>query len=254
MGIENGKIALMAARGITTTDLKAYFLHGEKGYLNGVAELNAICSMFGQGKGAVEASSIDFKKILKYGNGDTSVISKYMNIYTYRFPTSGSYMQYKSEKVNADNTRELLNDWTDITGEQSQTFRLPGTTTTMSKNNRSDIGIELQNTAYDTTVQRLLKNNEAVSSLLRANSSGFKYWLADEVINNTNVNYGGAGFGLGNIHTYWLQTYVLYNADGRESTSEGYHVVPVVTLKTNIEIEKNDTYDGSTLEKACIIK
>ena len=246
----------MAARGITTTDLKRYYLEGESGYLNAEEELNAICSIFGQGKGAVEASSIDFEKISKYGNSDLSVIKNYGNIYTFRFPRSGSYMQYKEEKPKDDNTREIITDWTNITGEDSQTFRFPGSTVTISSNKRNNTGVEVVYTAKNYNLGKILKNND-VLLMLQANSSYFPYWLADRAQSATIVSTTGrAGFSVQYIYSNRIEPTGLICSNEYEPTgsNKNFYVVPVVTLYNNIEIEKNDVNDGSTYEKACIIK
>ena len=66
LDVENGKIRLIADKCIGPGDgNSSYALQGEKGYLNAIQELNDICSIFGKGKGAQYAKSIDANDVCK---------------------------------------------------------------------------------------------------------------------------------------------------------------------------------------------
>ena len=56
LDVKNGKIRLIADTDVGPGDYSenatSYYLKGSAGYINGVAELNAICGIFGHGKGA----------------------------------------------------------------------------------------------------------------------------------------------------------------------------------------------------------
>ena len=65
-----------------------------------------------------------------------TALDEYGDIWTYRFPTTGDYMQEK--KTKADGT--LVTNWTNITHSGHQTFRMPGETEKISADNRNDTG------------------------------------------------------------------------------------------------------------------
>lgn len=81
LGIDNGKILLISEETIGSENYSdnsktKYYLNGFEGYINGVSELNNICSIFGYGKGAESARSIvfdDYRRVIdeKYINNNS---------------------------------------------------------------------------------------------------------------------------------------------------------------------------------------
>ena len=95
LGVKNGKIRLISEEFIgpgtyTDSNRTKYTLKGQKGYINGIEELNKISSIFGHGKGAEKATSITVEDIneitgynpetSKYGEGN---FDEYGNKVTY---------------------------------------------------------------------------------------------------------------------------------------------------------------------------
>ena len=68
LGVSNGKIRLISEEFIgagtyTDSNRTKYTLKGQKGYINGIEELNKISGIFGHGKGAEKATSITVEDI-----------------------------------------------------------------------------------------------------------------------------------------------------------------------------------------------
>ena len=86
LGVSNGKIRLISEEFIgagtyTDSNRTYYTLKGQKGFINGIEELNKISAIFGHGKGAEKATSITVEDInaitgynpttAKYGEGNS---------------------------------------------------------------------------------------------------------------------------------------------------------------------------------------
>ena len=224
---------------------KKLYLKGERGYLNAEDILNNMCNkLYGQGTYATGARSLNVEDINKLGNYDPKTYDEYGDIWTYRFPTSGEYMQYKRTK--ADGT--LVRDWTSITELSYQTFRMPGETETISANNRNDTGRSLENTYYEYTVADKVKQTTSdeknMSDIIfeGTGSSKVSQWLASRYV------YGGllgAGWGLFDIYSDALYGGNLYYSNGKEDYYD-FYVRPVVSLESDIKLSGNSN-DGWTI-------
>ena len=185
----DGEIELISDNPTSTS----IYLEGEKGYLNVEDILNNICNeLYGKGEHATGARSLNLEDINKLGNYDPTTYSGYGDIWTYRFPKSGDYMQYKRTK--ADGT--LVTDWTNITDTSRQTFRAPGEgeTETISKNNRNDTGRSLEHTFYyyivADKVKQITSDGKKMSDIILngTGSSALTQGLASHFVNcNSNV-------------------------------------------------------------------
>ena len=227
-----------------STNSKLY-LNGEKGYLNAEDVLNNMCNeLYGKGEHATGARSLNVEDINKLGNYDPTTYSGYGDIYTYRFPTSGEYMQYKRTK--ADGT--LVTDWTNITNANYQTFKVPGEKI-ISADNRNDTGRSLENTYYSYTmadkVKQTTSDGKKMSDIITngTGTSSKNQWLASRFVFGI---FGSADWGLFSINSDALDGYLLYYSYGRESGS-GYYVRPVVSLKSDIQLSGNSN-DGWTIK------
>ena len=176
------------------TSTKLY-LKGELGYLNAEKILNDdICNeLYGKGKHATGARSLNIEDINKLGNYDPTTYYGYGEIYTYRFPTSGEYMQYKRTKAYGT----LVTDWTNITDANYQTFRMPGEKETISADNRNDTGRSVENIYYTYYVADKVKqttSDEKKMSDIISNGTkgdGGKQWLASRcaICHSDSVNF-----------------------------------------------------------------
>ena len=219
-------------------------LKGELGYLNAEEILNNMCNeLYGQGEYATGARSLNVEDINKLGNYDPTTSDGYGDILTYRFPTTGDYIQYKRTK--ADGT--LITDWTNIT--TYQTYRAPGETETekISADNRNDTGRSLENTYYEYKVADKVKqttsDGKKMSDIISngTGSSAVNQWLASRSVG---YDFTCAYFTVRYVSNR-VDEYNLYRSHGYY-ISNNYRVRPVVTLKSDIKLSGNST-DGWTI-------
>ena len=210
-------------------------LKGETGYLNVEDVLNNMCNeLYGNGEHAAGARSLNIEDINKLGNYNPTTYSGYGDIWTYRFPTSGDYMQYKRTK--ADGT--LLTDWTEITNSNCQKFRILGETETISTDDRSDTGKSLENTyyAYDVAdiVKQTTSDGKKMSDIISNGtySKSIVQFLANSCID---CYFSCAVFKIRYIGVMSEWDGELFYSDGEEYGFRS-KVRPVVTLKSNIQL------------------
>ena len=224
------------------------YLGGEIGYLNAEEVLNNLCKkLYGQGTYATGARSLNAEDINKLGNYNPTTDDGYGDIWTYRFPTIGPYIQYKITK--ADGT--LVTDWTNITSAVSQTFRMPGEAKkeTISVNNRNDKGRSVEFTYYSSytvadKVKQTTNDGKKMSNIISkgTENTGVWQWLASRCVT---CNSYGAHFDV-QLVSRSMSYNNLYFSRG-ESYSDGNRVRPVVSLSSDIQLSGNST-DGWTIE------
>ena len=215
-------------------------LSGEEGYLNAEDILNNMCNeLYGQGEHVTGARSLNVEDINKLGNYDPRTESGYGDIWTYRFPTSEKYMQYKRTK--ADGT--VVMDWKNITDKYYQIFRVPG-----EKNiGKNDTGRSVEYTSYSYTVADKVKqttSDEKKMSDIILNGTGVtavNQWLASRCV-YCGSNY--AGFDVRRVDSD-VTASLLYYSNGKPN-SISCRVRPVVTLKSDIQLNGNSN-DGWTI-------
>lgn len=231
------------------------YLKGEDGYIHGEEQLNEMCnSLYGKGKHAIGARSLNTDDINKLTNYDPTTYEGYGEIFTYRFPTNGDYMQYKITKKDGT----LIKDWTDIKSKSAQTFRMPGETETISKNNRNDVGRNVENTYYydydvENEIKQITSDGKKMSEIIlygTKSSNDYKsQWLASRFIYPSSF-YENVSFCIRNttydgIGSEGLTT-KLYRANNEYPGIGSKYVRPVVTLKSDIQLSGNSK-DGWTI-------
>ena len=243
----NGELEL-----ISDNPTRYLYLENETGYLNAEEILNNMCNeLYGQGKHATGARSLKVEDINKLGKYDPTTYKQdygdyanYGDIWTYRFPTSGDYMQ--SKRTKADGT--LVKDWTNITDTDCQTFRMPGEKEIISADNRNDTGRSLENTYYSYDVADKVKqttsDGKKMSDIIsKGTGSSYEYqWLASRCVS---CGFYNAYFNVRGVSNNVLNNY-LYNSYGK-SIRITERVRPVVTLESDIQLSGNSN-DGWTIE------
>ena len=241
------------------------WLYGETGYLNAEEVLNNMCNeLYGKGEHAIGARSLNVEDINKLGNYDptTSVYDdgydnygngNYGDIWTYRFPTTGDYMQVK--KTKADGT--LKSNWTNITAAYGQTFKMPGETEEekISADNRNDTGRSIEYTHYNYKVANKVKqttsDGKKMSDIISngTKTSCVEQWLASRCVSCVY----GAAFYVRKVDSFVGDSRginVMCKSDddysGSGSGQRNYYVRPVVTLKSDIKLSGNSN-DGWTI-------
>ncbi len=263
LGVKNGKIRLISEEfigpGTYTDSSRTYYnLKGQKGYINGIEELNKISAIFGHGKGAESATSItveDINEITGY-NPETAkynkgYFSEYGNKVTY---TRGEGTALSSSATNGQKwsgTENTCNYY----DKASKTFKALTSgniqiTSTHYYYNPLTLGTDkvVSGTNEDgtvNTVYKMLFGYDKVESdnYFRNFTNGKcaqNYWLASDCANA--YGYGGVLWGLHNVYDGGVSgnEYRLYCSNGLER-SISYGVRPVVSLKSDVSLEWNET-------------
>ena len=266
LGVKNGKIRLISEEfigpGTYTDSSRTYYnLKGQKGYINGIEELNKISGIFGHGKGAEKATSItveDINGITGY-DPETAKFNKgasdeYGNKVTY---TRGSGTALSSNATNGqtwsgtqstfnyyDKTNKTFKALTSGSTEITSTiYEYEPTTLGTDRYAKPSQGVD-ENGTFNEIYKMIFGDWE------RTEKNGYyrnftgtgdkpKYWLASDY---AKANGDGVAWGLyfvegGGFYGY---SYSLCNSYGDESSySRG--VRPVVSLKSDVSLEWNET-------------
>ena len=264
LGVKNGKIRLISEEFIGPGKDKEiyigsrtyYNLKGQKGYINGIEELNKISAIFGHGKGAEKAKSItveDIKGITgynpetaKYNQGDWN---EYGNKVTY---TKEGETKLSSSATNGQKWSGTQNTF-NYYDKTNKTFKAltSGSTEITSTSyyyasaqvNSSFLTGEVNSdgTMNTTSVYQMLFGGTSVENdrLIRNFTSRKKaiYWLASDYANanNNNVNWGLRNVNDGDVDGLCLCSSYEYQ------DSRSYGVRPVVSLKSDVSLEWNET-------------
>ena len=249
LGVSNGKIRLISEEFIgagtyTDSNRTYYTLKGQKGFINGIEELNKISAIFGHGKGAEKATSITVEDInaitgynpttAKYGEGNSY---EYGNKVTY---TRGEGTQNTFNYYDKTNKtfKALTSGRTEITS--TYYYYYAGE---FGKNNGTD-GTSAVDDIYNLNeTYKMLFGYDKVGS-----DNGFrnftngkceqKYWLASDYA------YAEPYFvkwGLRYVNDGYVNRNYLCDSGGYESSYSSYGVRPVVSLKSDVSLEWNET-------------
>ena len=262
LGVSNGKIRLISEEFIgagtyTDSNRTKYTLEGQKGYINGIEELNKISAIFGHGKGAEKAKSITVEDIngitgynpetAKYGKG---YFFEYGNKVTY---TRGEGTALSSSATNGkkwsgtentfnyyDKTNKTFKALTSGSTEITSTYYYYHPTTLNSERAKPTQGVD-ENGVYNTVYQMLFGkytiDNNSYSRSFTGTGTAPYYWLASDY---AYANISSVRWGLRNVDDGIVYGSDLCNSHGYES-SLSYGVRPVVSLKSDISLEWNDT-------------
>lgn len=233
---ENGGLELISDNPTTAT----VTLSGETGYLNAEEVLNTVCNeLYGKGQYAESARSLNVEDINKLANYDPKTYTGYGDLYKYRFSTDTNYMQYAKSTDNG----QTWSDWLDITGTNYQTFRMPGSTETISADNPKE-SEEIQYTTYIYTISSHITDTNIVNMITEGTgNSNLTQWIASRAIN---CSSGYAGFRVRNLYNGNMSYDALYESNG-VSNNPSFTVRPVVSLKTNVQL-KGNSEDGWTVK------
>ena len=255
---ETDEILLISADVVkteSTSDGDLYF-KGETAYEWGIDELNDICGIYGNGKGASGARSItveDIDRITNYnplrtGNGKTfedGKINEYGNKIIYTKKSNGigynaPMMNNVSGTYGNANTifryyDEEKKKW--ITLEEGQNIEFASTEYYYSP-------ITLT-TSYDGEQLGIAPNSPEYEMLFSGTSSGKGYWLANRM---THGNLGFTRFGFRCVESEMVYRYNVINSNGGVTTKH-YGVRPIVSLEENVNISGGDGESVATAYK-----
>ena len=250
-----------------------YYLSGRAGYIYGEGELNKICSIYGNGKGAVTARSInvdDVNKItgynpnnigvkdpsqtgsgIKFGDGSAR---EYNNTVKYTLTSNG----VKYEPVNGapSGTSSMFkkfvyynnetNEWKILEENQSTTLKSNvysyyPTTLTETDDENAKVGIASTSAEYK---MLFVNSSTGDDNTNIGNSNGIQYWLNSKYLCTEN---GYAHVGL----RYINEGRISYNGlhETYEPNDVNYlGIRPVVTLSSEIQLKDSETIqDGCKL-------
>ena len=262
LGVSNGKIRLISEEFIgpgTYTDSSRtdYKLYGQKGYINGIEELNKISAIFGHGKGAEKAKSITVEDInaitgynpetAKYNQGD---FNEYGNKVTY---TRGEESALSSSATNGqkwsgtqntfnyyDKTNKTFKALTSGSTEITSTgyYYYPGTLNSSEDNpTQGDDGTGTYNEVFQMLFGKYSKDSDGCYRNFTGTGAKPQYWLASDY---AYAYYYNVNWGLRGVYDGSVGGGSLYDSYGVEF-SYSYGVRPVVSLKSDVSLEWNET-------------
>ena len=265
LGVKNGKIRLISeefigAGAYSDSSRTYYYLRGQKGYINGIEELNKISAIFGHGKGAEKAKSITVEDIngitgynpetAKYGKG---YFYEYGNKVTY---TRGSGTALSSSATNGQTwsgTRNTFNYYNKSTKEfVPLTSGSTEITSTCYYYNPLTLGTDkvVAGTKEDgmlSEIYKILFGYDKVGSdnHFRDFTNGQcaqNYWLASDYAqaNDYHVYWELYSVDTDTLNSIDVGGSALYRSDGNEY-SDSIGLRPIVSLKSDVSLEWNET-------------
>ena len=265
---KTGELLIISADPVQTTGDTNFYLRGIAEYNYGEQELNKVCSIFGSGYGATGARSVnvdDINKITGYNpnnvgkydpeqktTGTKFVAGKayeYGNQTTYKWTETANQVSWSGSNGGSENgsaqSKYAYNgfNWYDI---ESKTWKnsMQDTTTPVTIATLTSTHYYYYPDSLDTssgTGEGLSTASKEYKTLfMNKSESNVSYWLASPYIN---TGSDLATFGMRYVGSNGrVASYSGYASDGRVA-SPSFGVRPVVSLRTDIELEKQS--DGS---------
>lgn len=237
---EEGCLRLISSDIIAPNGDSDYYLIGQNGYVNGVSELDKISSLYGQGKYAKSARSVnveDVNKITGYKDDNyragTKQVAQTGNEVTYTLNVDGKLHYQGTKYPTSDRTSNYTftywtgTEWKGLASGENVTI----------KNNYYEYYPQTLTTDDSEKSETKIKNLEREAgtnayNLLFGNTSSKRYWLGSQY---SRTGAGYVGFGLRGVREGYIKQGILYySRDNRTRDSGG--VRPVVSLKSDIQI------------------
>ena len=264
LGVKNGKLQLISASSVG--DLR---LQWQEGYRDSEEELNAICAIYGQGKGAVaeSARSINVDDVnaitgynpAKTGNGEPYAkgeVEEYGNEMTYYWK-GDNYPYYTRTNGAAGSLSSSHSDgfnWYDDSGLHNS----PKSTTASNTETGRERITTLKSTYYKYYPYSLTTDSSTSGEKkgIATDSNEYKvlfgqtYWLASRCV-YCGSNY--ACFGVRRVYDDYVSFNNVYAARG-STLNPSYGVRPVVSLSSDIQVKSDASHDGTTAAKAYMLQ
>lgn len=172
---QKGQIELISENPMSASN--QVYLANEESYLYGLEQLNNMCNeLYSNGKGAKSARSLNLVDIDKLANiktdADKKVLSEsYGTKWKYRFPSTMEQTGTRFMQYNINSGSGYSNNWTDITNNSYQTFRIPGTSNNTELNSANagyspEITYEYYTYKISQKITTTAKDNKKISDLL----------------------------------------------------------------------------------------
>ena len=251
---ETGELLIVAAdvlKNENSTTKKMIF-RGITGYTYGVDEINKVCSVYGKGKGATGGRSItldDINKVIGKAKGTNTAQYTYTwtaDSLTNKAPSyngGANYLYYPHVKDGT--TTGVFNYYNTATKKwETNTKELSGFTgtETIGTIKPDYVGYDIRDAQYD--IYRQAKGYNVVFKTGSGAEIGDndRYWLSSlySLANFNHVNWGA--------YCVFESDYILgrnmyYSFGNVGVPSDG--IRPVVSLQTNIQLEKNSTNENT---------
>ena len=257
-----------------------YYLSGQNGYVNGVEELNKICSIYGTGDGATGARSVtvdDIDWITGYNPNNTGVkdkektgrgtkyrvnqVDEYGNNVKYTLLSTA--VKYEPTNSASSGTNASYKQFT-YYDEASKTWKSLATNgsvtlksniysyypTTLTEANDINAKVGIANTSPE---YKMLFTNSSTGAdtANNGNTKDFHYWLDSSFVYTRS---GDVIYGLYYIDSGYIYSYFLYDSDGTMGTPY-YGVRPVVNLDSKVTLKDSGTNkDGCKLYNMTVNK
>ena len=263
LGVKNGKIRLISEEFIgpgtyTDSNRTKYTLKGQKGYINGIEELNKISAIFGHGKGAEKATSItaeDINEITGYDPATAKCeegnFNEYGNKVTYtkegetKLSSSATNGQKWSGTQNTlnyyDKSNKTFKTLTSGSTQITSTFYYYNPTTLNTKQEKPTQGVDengVYNTIYQILFGKYAVNKDSYEISFVGTGTQPRYWLASE---SALTVKNGVTWGLRRVNDGKVLNRGIFFSTGTEYSYDDYGVRPIVYLKSDISLEWNNT-------------
>ena len=263
LGVSNGKIRLISEEFIgagtyTDSNRTKYTLKGQKGYINGIEELNKISAIFGHGKGAEKATSItaeDINEITGYDPATAKCeegnFNEYGNKVTYTKEgetklssrtTNGKKWSGTQSTLNYyDKSNKTFKTLTSGSTQITSTYYYYNPTTLNTKQEKPTQGVDengVYNTIYQILFGKYAVNKDSYEISFVGTGTQPRYWLASE---SALTVKNGVTWGLRRVNDGKVLNRGIFFSTGTEYSYDDYGVRPIVYLKSDISLEWNNT-------------
>jgi hypothetical protein len=253
---DDGTVNLISENGIRTTDDSAYELIKAKGCANAIDELNNICAIFGKGKNAISARSMDYKDAIKI-----------IGIEHFEEYYDTDLSSYNTEDEKVEKILELLakeNKMTANNANYGKDFEV--TKNTYVPDSTSEDGFSQAETLnstdsyiFITHIETDLTSNKDTISLFAGKESGKVCWLATpykRLHHSSRAKDSSEDYVEYGVYATYADLNILRNSSidpvalyASDNTSDSYHnscyVRPIVSLDKNTKVTSGD---GSSTE------
>lgn len=263
LGVSKGKLRLISGEfvgaGNYTNGSRTYYtLKGQKGYINGIEELNKISAIFGHGKGAEKATSItaeDINEITGYDPATAKCeegnFNEYGNKVTYtkegetKLSSSATNGQKWSGTQNTlnyyDKSNKTFKTLTSGSTQITSTFYYYNPTTLNTKQEKPTQGVDengVYNTIYQILFGKYAVNKDSYEISFVETGTQPRYWLASE---SALTVKNGVTWGLRRVNDGKVLNRGIFFSTGTEYSYDDFGVRPIVYLKSDISLEWNNT-------------
>ena len=263
LGVSKGKLRLISGEfvgaGNYTNGSRTYYtLKGQKGYINGIEELNKISAIFGHGKGAEKATSItaeDINEITGYDPAKAKCeegnFNEYGNKVTYTKEgetrlssrtTNGKKWSGTQSTLNYyDKSNKTFKTLTSGSTQITSTYYYYNPTTLNTKQEKPTQGVDengVYNTIYQILFGKYAVNTDSYEISFVGTGTQPRYWLASE---SANTVTNGVNWGLRRVNDGKVYNRGIYFSSGTEYSYDDFGVRPIVYLKSDISLEWNNT-------------